>query len=238
MKTWKAWIVGMFLLGTQSLGVAETVTLSGKIQDSEGLALGDLELVLTGKVQGETVQKKVTTDSEGLFSAEVSEGVWNGVPDEIALLKRGYFCVPGFVWDPDQEVPEGEITEIPGQVFEVFFPEGITLTAIPVLPELTVKERDAKTTAVTIGAAFKFPLAEQAPPEFSGTYIIERSEDLESWEAVETVFLGSLTETTFVDSAADGEGGRCYYRSRREGPLFIMDPGFSIDVEAEIPPGQ
>lgn len=230
MTTWKAWILGMLLLGAPCVGASETVTLKGKVQDSEGSSLGNLELLLSGQVDGETVQRTVKTDASGLFSAEVPKGVWRGVPDEIALLERGYFCVPGFLWDPDQEIPEGGFVEIPGQVLQVFIPDGITMTAIAVLPTLTVQHEKA---AVTIKTAFKFPLADQAPAPFSGNYLIERSEDLESWELVDNLWLDSTTETTLVDSGADGEAPRCYYRSRREGPLIILNADFSLEFPPE-----
>jgi len=137
------------------------------------------------------------------------------------LLERGYFCVPGFLWDPDSDIPEGGIViDNPGDIVLVFNPENIDMTAVPVMPTLTVKERSESGRSVVLEAASNFPRADQEPPAFTGTYVIEQSEDMVVWEVVDTVAMDSDSATT-VDLVQSQPVGRCYYRSRRASVIVV-----------------
>lgn len=216
-------LLSALILCTGFTALAEdTITLSGCIRDGVDVPLGNLTLDLTGQVDGETLTTSVKTDADGKFSIEVPQGEWKGVPDEEELLTLGYFCLPGFEWDPSFDFLDGSEDRFvfaPGEIVQVPSPKDIELIAVPVMPTLKVREKNEKQGLVLIDAAFEFP-EEQAPADFFGDYEILRSVDMKTWETAMVLMLNSSFANTFTDLAQD-DADQCYYKARRFGPLFL-----------------
>ncbi|MFT4641252.1 MAG: hypothetical protein ACI8T1_004589 [Verrucomicrobiales bacterium] len=157
----------------------------------------------------------LTTDPEGRFSIEVPSGRWTGIPDEIELLKRGYFCLPGFVWEPEIVVDDTGI--VPGEIILFESPVDMELIAVPITPEIKMTDRDMEKGTVKLTAEFQF--GEFEPPFFNVVYQIWRSEDMKNWEQVTLMGIDSFVRTKFGDTAPGN--GRCYYRARRQGPVSV-----------------
>ena len=194
---------------------AEVVTLSGWIHDKAGNPLAGITLVLSGIVEEKKLAKSLITDSEGKFSIEVPSGNWIGIPDEIELLERGYFCMPGWEWDP--ETLGGLTVSRPGEIVQFQDPMGMELIAVPIIPTLKVTGRDPGNGSVKLTAEFIF--GEVPPPLFSANYQVYRSEDMKIWEPFTVIGMNNLRPSAFLDSTS--ERGRCFYRAQRLGPVTV-----------------
>ncbi len=215
-------VAALFMSGLLTSQAADTVTFSGTIHDTKGNPLGDITLKLEGRVGEESLTRELSTNEKGEFSITVPNGEWKGVPDEIELLERGYFCFPGFEWrEWIGNVEPEPAPERPGEILRVWDAENVRMVAVPVQPEIRLSDFDKAGEKVAILAGFVFP-DEVRPPEFSGTYQIQTSEDMAQWTMVDTVELSSLVKETKRQILLPNMPINCYFRVARVGPLQVL----------------
>ena len=213
MKTLIAILV-LFVAGAAT--AAETIRrLSGIVNDTSGARIANLTLHFYQK-NGKTFNHLSTvTAANGVWSIELPPGVWRGAANSDDILKRGYFCFPGFVWcgdgggacGVDPGWPPlwggGEIiwTPIDGN------PGIVTITVVPTRPDLTVDKPRTKDAGVKV--TFETTTQDMS---LVRQWRIEKSTDLLTWKPLQTVALAG-SSPVLVPDPAGATTPVCYYRA-------------------------
>jgi len=178
------------LLFTLISAQGEVMTLTGLVRDNSGDPVADILVHARSGDEPKQVVVSGRTREDGSYALTVpdDERNWNVVTDEIELFERGFFCEPGFIWEP------GEVVIIP------------ELTTVPLTPKLTLIRSDENVTCIQLD----FEWLSGVTPEVLRQYKIERSQDMRVWEEVLTVALGCPPMSVFDETQTGAECG--YYR--------------------------
>ena len=180
----------MILLAGSLQGVGELV-FSHIFKDRAGEPLSQI-MVRAKPINGntaETVEKR--TESTGALTLNLADGEWFVEVDQIELLERGYFCVPGSCLSPNCQPT--------------------IIDAVPLTPILAVNR--SVTGSVSVVAEFDWITGIE--PFIYRRYRIERSTDMTTWEPISTVLL-SNPPLRIIDPKANSSTKAVYYRAIEE----------------------
>src|ERR1700704_7105217 len=89
------WAISVAVLGNSS----EQILISGVVLDYIGKPLTNITVhAFTEDAQFRSAQ----TDLQGKFAIGAYPATWKVQVDEQELLARGFFCLPGHQWQPEQ----------------------------------------------------------------------------------------------------------------------------------------
>jgi len=187
--------------------------LSGTIRDNSGKRIADLTLHFYKRNGAGFDHLTATTAENGTWSIDLPPGEWRGAARSDDILRRGYFCFPGFMWCGDA----GDLCG--GDPFPPLWGDGlidwkpvpnpgnINLTVIPTRPDLSAE----KPRTASAGVKVSFETTTQ-PMTTIRQWRIEQSTDLVTWTPMQTVALSGSSPV--VVPAPDSVGAPvCYYRA-------------------------
>jgi hypothetical protein len=208
-------LIAILVLFTAGPAAAQTTQrVSGTVRDTSGARIANLTLhFYQKKGKKDFTHLTTVTAANGMWFIDLPPGVWRGAAHSDDILRRGYFCFPGFVWGGGECPPvdpawpalwgggEVEWTPICGN------PGPIVLTIVPTRPELST-EKPGTTQA---GVKVSFETTTQAMTTVR-QWRIEKSTDLLTWEPLQTVAL-SGTSPVIVPDPAGATTPSCFYRA-------------------------
>lgn len=197
----------MLLLVATGMAFADEaqVTLSGFVIDDSGVPVDGILIHAQSGTGADQMLVSGRTADDGSYALEVPDAsrAWLVVTDERELLERGYFCVPGFVWQGGEEVDPGQVLQIP------------QLTTVPLRPQLSLVRSETGVSCVRLD----FDWIDGISPSVLRQFRIERSLDMQTWTQVLTVALGCPPMSVFDETqSAKGAG---YYRVVPADPVIV-----------------
>jgi hypothetical protein len=192
---------------------AQSTRLNGVIRDTSGKRIADLSLHFYKRNGAGFDHLTATSAANGTWTIDLPPGEWRGAAHSDDILRRGYFCFPGFVWCGETgELCGGE--PFPplwgGGVIEwdpVVNPGLVSVVIVPTRPDLSVE----KPRTSTAGVKVSFETTTE-PMTTVRQWRIEKSTDLANWTALETVAL-SGDSPVIVPDPGSTSAPVCYYRA-------------------------
>ena len=205
----------LLLLFTAMLPAAaeSTSRLAGTIRNSTGQPIAGLTIHFYKRNVASFDHVTTSTAADGKWSIELPPGEWRGAAHSDDILKRGYFCFPGFVWcgDAGDQCGVGGWPGLWGPGFidwnPVIDPGLINLTVIPTRPDLASE----KPRTADAGVKISFETTAVAMSTIR-QWRVEKSTDLLTWQAMQTVALSGASPVIVPDPASV-TAAVCYYRA-------------------------
>ncbi len=219
MKTLSA-----ILLLCATVSYAADTRLAGIVRDTTGQRLAGLTIHFFHRHASGFDHLTVTTGTNGAWSIELPAGEWRAAAQSDDILKRGYFCFPGFVWcGAEGGTCDGEAwPPLWGGGFidwnPVINPGQINLTVVPTRPDLRVEK--PRTAAAGVTVSFETTVEPMATIR---QWRIEKSTDLQSWTMMQTVAL-SGTSPVIVPDPDSTRAPVCYYRAVQVEDIVPLPP--------------
>jgi len=191
---------------------AQTTRLSGTVHDTAGKRIAALTLHFYKHNGAAFDHLTVTTAANGTWSIDLPPGEWRGAANSDDILRRGYFCFPGFIWCGDSGTACGE--PFPplwggGELIwnPVVDPGIINVTVVPTRPDLSAEK--PRTAAAGVKVTFE---TTTEPMTTVRQWRIEKSTDLTRWTPLQTVALSGASPVIVPDPASVS-APVCYYRA-------------------------
>jgi len=172
--------------------------VSDIVQDTEGTPLSDILVTATSS----ETSLSTRTGTDGSFSFDLEPGTWFIEVSPTELLERGYFCVPGFCWPPE----DPSCGPDPGLI-----------DAVPLNPQLTI----TFPTSTSVAVQLDFDWEENLQPLLLRQFVIEKSTDGETWQPLQTV---ALQDPPIMVEDAEEVSSTCIYRAVGQEDIIITEP--------------
>jgi hypothetical protein len=203
---------------------AQTTRLSGTVRDNSGKRISDLTLHFYKRNGAAFDHLTVVTAANGTWSIDLPPGEWRGAANSDDILRRGYFCFPGFIWCGDAgELCGGDpFPPLWGDGEIIWNPVGdpglINVTVIPTRPDLGAEK--PRTAAAGVKVSFE---TTTEPMTTVRQWRIEKSTDLAHWTPMQTVAL-SGSSPVIVPDPGSATAPVCYYRAVQVADVVVVTP--------------
>jgi len=221
----------ILLLVTAAAALADT-RLAGSIRDPDGAPVAAVTLHFYRAHATGFDHVAVTTGDDGSWSIDLPPGEWRASAHSDAILARGFFCFPGFVWCGEAAGGCGGGIWPPlwgGGLIDwtpVIDPGEIDLTLVPTRPDLGVKSPRTAEAGVVVS----FETTTDAMTTIR-QWRIEKSTDLRVWTPMRTVPLSGASPVIVPDPDSTTTPV-CHYRAVRVEdviqPVPAPDGGASV----------
>lgn len=198
--------------------------LAGTIHNPAGQPIAGLTIHFYKRSAAGFDHLTTSTAVDGTWSIELPPGEWRGAAHSDDILKRGYFCFPGFIWCGEAgDQCGGDVWPPnwgPGIIDwnPVIDPGNINLTVIPTRPDLAAE----KPRTVDAGVKLSFETTTAAMTTIR-QWRVEKSTDLLTWQPMQTVALSGASPVIVPDPGSVS-APICYYRAVQVEDIVVPAP--------------